>query len=491
MLLKVKSLKLLTGKPVAILHENTAKILSVYEGDRIRIKHGHSIVAVVNIATGLLKESEIFLSAKVMGRVNARENSIVEVNAEPPPKTTQYIHDKINGKELTSQQLHDIIGDIVHNALTEAELAYFISGVHLKGMTDKEISDMTKAMVLFGKQLRLSGKVYDKHSIGGIAGNRTTPLIISICAAAGLIMPKTSSRAITSAAGTADVIESLAKVEFNLTELKQIIKKTNACLAWGGALGLAPADDKLIQVERLLSLDPEAQLIASILSKKLAVHSKGVLIDISYGDSAKVHTKEQALNLKNRFKNVARLLRMNIKVILTDGSQPVGNGIGPVLEARDILRVLLRSPQRPLDLEEKSIELTGIILEMSQKAKPGQGKRLAKNILDSKKAYEKFEEIISAQKGKIDLEKLIPAKFSYQIKSNRSCVVKGIDNRKIASIARAAGCPTDKAAGLYLHVHVRDKISKDKPLVTLYAETKEKLNFAKKAYERLRPIKLN
>jgi len=375
MQLKVKSLKLLTGKPVAILHENTAKLLSVSEGDRIRIKHKHSMVAIVNIAIGLLKEKEISLSAGIMKHIKAKESYTVEVNAEPPPKTTQYIHDKLNAKTLSYEQLYEIIGDIVHNKLTEAEIAYFVSGVKIHGMSDEEISNLTKVMVKFGKELKLQGAVYDKHSIGGIAGNRTTPLIVSICSAAGLIMPKTSSRAITSAAGTADVIESLAKVEFPLAKIKQIVNKTKACLVWGGALGLAPADDKIIQVERLIRVDPKAQLIASILSKKLAVKSKGILIDISYGKSAKVKTKEEGTELKSQFLRVAKNLHMNLKVTLTDGSQPIGNGIGPVLEARDVIAVLSKAPQRPLDLEQKSIDLAGVILEMSNKAKPGQGKK--------------------------------------------------------------------------------------------------------------------
>ncbi len=488
MLLKVKSLKLLTGRPVAVLHENTAKILSVAQGDRIRIRNKHSIVAVVNIATGMLKENEVSLSAEIMKRIKVREHYAIDVCSEPPPRSTYYIYEKLNGKQLSKEQLHEIVGDIVHNKLTEAELAYFVSGVYVHKLSEREIADMIKSMVFFGKQLKLKGKVYDKHSIGGIAGNRTTPIVVSICAAAGLTLPKTSSRAITSAAGTADVIETLANVEFSIGQIKKIVKKTNACLVWGGSLGLAPADDKIIQVERLLSLDPESQLIASILAKKLAVKSKGVLIDISYGKSAKKHNLEEALNLRTKFQNVAKLLNLNLKVTLTDGSQPVGNGIGPVLEARDVIAVLSRAPNNPEDLEKKSVALAGVIIEMANKAKPGQGKKLAQKILDSGKAYEKFEEIITAQKGKIDLEKLQPAKFSFDIKAKKLSIIKEIDNKKIAAVARAAGCPTDKAAGLYLHAHVKQKVSKDKPIATLYAETQAKLNSAKKTFEEIKPI---
>jgi len=488
MLLKIKSLGLLTGRPIAIIHEKTATELSISQGERVRIKKDHSIVAVVNIATGLLKENEIYLSKEVIRHINAREGCEVEVLAELPPETTHYILDKLQGKELSSEQIESIIGDIVHNKLTEAEIAYFVSGVYVHNMTDKETSALTKSMVKFGKSLELKGQVYDKHSIGGIPGNRTTPLVISICAAAGLIMPKTSSRAITSAAGTADVIESLAKVDFSLPEIVRIVKKADACLVWGGSLGLAPADDKIVRVEKLISIDPQAQLLASILSKKLAVKSKGVLIDISYGKNAKVKTKKEAEDLKRKFERIGGILNMRLKVAITDGSQPIGNGVGPVLEARDVLLVLSRSPQRPLDLERKSLNLAGMVLEMSGKCSKGKGKILAKRLLESGKAFERFTKIIKAQGGKVDLEKLQPDKFSCSVLSKRSGKIKEINNKCISAVARAAGCPTDKGAGIYLRIHSGDKIKKNAPLLELYAESKEKLDHARRMFDKFKPI---
>jgi len=490
MLLKVKSLKLLTGRPVAILHEHAAKALALYPGERIRIRNKHSLVAVVDIAKGILKENEIALSAEVIKALNIGEGYAVDVFPEPPPKTTHYILKKLHGKQLTYPELHSIVGDIVHNTLTEAEVAYFVSAQYINGMSDQEIANLTKAMVVFGNRLKLKGAIYDKHGIGGIANNRTTPIIVSICSAAGMQIPKTSSKAITSAAGTADVIECLAAVEFSVKEIKKILKKTGACMVWGGALGLAPADDKIIQVERLLSLDPEAQLIASILAKKLAIKAKRVLLDISYGKSAKVKTRAKAAVLGKRFQKIAKFLKLNLKIILTDGSQPIGNGVGPVLEAKDVLAVLMQKEQRPKDLEQKALFLSSILLEMAGKAKKGQGKKLAEQILKSKKALEQFTKIISAQKGSLKNidKKLKPAKFYHIIKSENPGKIKEIDNKKIARIARLAGCPSDKAAGLFLHVHNNYKVKAGDPLLILYAETKEKLRFAKKEYERLKPI---
>jgi len=492
MILGIKSLKLLAGRPVAILHKNTAKKLSVYAGERINLKNNsQKIIAIIDIATGILKENEIAVSVEIIDYLKLKEGQKIDVSVAPKPSSISFIVDKLNGKELDYQKIYSIIRDIVNNALTEAEIAYLVSAIYINGMNINEIAMLTKSMIENGKKLEIKN-VVDKHSIGGVAGNRTTPIVVSICSSTGLIMPKTSSRAITSAAGTADVIESLAKVEFSIDEIKKIVRKTNACLVWGGALGLAPADDKIIQVERLISLDPEAQLIASILAKKLAVNAKYVLIDIPYGKSAKVLSGKEASGLAKKFEKLAKIFKLKLKIILTDGSEPVGNGIGPVLEARDVISVLTRSKNRPIDLEKRALEISAVILEMTGKAKKGHGMNLAKKILDSKLAYKKFKEIITAQKGSLNNieSRLKPARFNFKIIAKRNSEVVHIDNKKIALVARYAGCPADKSSGIYLAVHKGIKAQKGSTLATIYAETEEKLNFAVKTFNKINPFVL-
>ncbi len=490
MRLKTRYLGLAAGRPVATLDKKTAEILSVYVSERVRIRNKHSIVAVVDIAEQIIKRDEVALSAEAMEILNVKEGSYVEVTAESPPITTEYILEKLDGKELDVNKINTLAGDIMHNALTEAELAFFVSGVYIHGMSDEEIANMVKAMVRLGTRLDLKGEIYDKHCIGGIAGNRTTPIIISICASLGLKIPKTSSRAITSAAGTADVIETIAKVDFSVNEIKKIINKTGACMVWGGSLGLAPIDDKIIQIERHLSIDPKSQLIASILAKKMSIGSKGILIDIPYGNSAKIRTKKEAKKLGNRFKKVADMLNLKLEFEITDGSQPIGNGIGPVLEIRDILKVLMQEDNRPIDLEKRAVLLAGKILEMSGKVKKGIGAKTAMEILRSGKAYNKFKEIIEAQGGTLrDVnKKLRTAEFALDIISSKHGKVREIDNRKIALIARNAGCPADKSSGVYLYKHVNDKIDKGEKIITIYSGSLSELNSAKKTYEDINPI---
>lgn len=495
MLLKVKSLKLFAGRPVAILHKKRARQLNVHVDERISVKSGNrQVISIVDTATAPLSEEEVVLSEEVIKQLKLKSKQYVEINPVEQPQSAYYIREKIKGQELNDKKIFEIISDIVSNKLTEAEIAYFISAVYINRMTLQEIFSLIKAIVNTGKRLSIKGKkiIADKHSIGGIAGNRTTPIVVSICAAAGLTMPKTSSRAITSAAGTADVMETITKVEFSVRQIKNIIKKVNACMVWGGALGLAPADDKIIQVERLLSLDPEAQLIASIISKKVAAGATHVVLDIPYGKSAKFD-KDEAKELGKKFSYLASKLGIRLKVYLSNGSEPIGNGIGPVLEMKDVISVLSRQKNRPRDLEKKSIEIAALLLELTKKAHLNHGKKIAMQILNSGAAYRKFNEIIKIQNNsssKIE-KQLIVGKYKSDIIARKGGKIVEIDNKKISAIARIAGCPADKGAGLYLWKHCKDNVKVNDAILTIYAESKEKLEYAKKKYIDLNPIILS
>ncbi len=481
MKLKIKILKFLTGRPVCMIHEKTAQEMSLHIDNRISVKKANKrTISIVNTISNIIKPNEIAVSNEVIRHLKLKKGDVVEVEITERPKSIDLIKKKLKGEELNKKEIQEIIQDIAHNALREAEIAFFIAALNSKGMSLNETKNLIQSMVKTGKQLKLRGKVVDKHCIGGIAGNRTTPIIVPICAATGLIMPKTSSRAITSAAGTADVIETIAKIDFSIEEIKKIIQKTNACFVWGGALGLVPADDKIIKVERIVKIDSSTQLLASILSKKISVDSNYVLIDIPYGKSAKV-SKRQAEQLKIKFLKLGKRFNLKLQVVLTDGREPIGNAIGPVLEIQDIIKILKREGG-PKDLEEKSIMLAGKLLEMAGKAKKSKGGILAKQILDSGKAFKKFEQIIKAQKGKI--KKLKPGKYTHTIyaKSNRK--INSYDNKLINNLARFAGCPQDKAAGIYLHKKANQEIKKADKIMTIYATSKEKLEHAVKFYNK-------
>jgi len=496
MFVKARALNLLTGKPIAILPSEISKWLNIHIGERVVVKkYGQlkEIIAVVDIAKTEEKADYIFLSNEIIDLLRIKENDILEINPAQKPLSTLYIKEKLDGKKLDYQKILEIMKSVVNNELTEAEIAYFVSASYIRGMSLEETINLTKAMVDVGNKIKFNTKyVIDKHCIGGIPGNRTTPIVTSILAAAikelklNAVMPKTSSRAITSAAGTADVIELVCNVEFSIDKIKSIVNKTKACLVWGGSLGVSPADDKIIQVERFLNLDPKSQLIASIMSKKISVGSNIVIIDIPYGKGAKVETKKEAIEFKNLFEAIGKRFDIKLKAVLTDGRQPIGNGIGPMLELIDVISVLKNKPDRPNDLYNKSLFLANQILSLiihKEKAE-----KLINKIMASGQAYDAFKSIIKAQDGGLDEKKLEPSHLFNEIKASKAGKVVSIDNKKLSFISRIVGCPVDKLAGVYLRKHLNNWVEKNEPYAVLYAETKEKLDYGTKIFNDIKPI---
>jgi len=489
MKLKIKNFNWLAGRPVVVLNDKTAKKLNVFVDERVVLSNHHSVHAIVDIFPKLVKVDEIGVSKEVTSILKLKNKSKVEVNVSGMVGASPIIKKKISGKELSAKELTTLIDAIVNNKITEAEIAYFAAAEKLSGMSMKETINLTKAMVKTGARLKFSGKyIADKHSIGGIAGNRTTPIVVAICAAAGLILPKTSSRAITSASGTADVIETITDVEIPLKKIKEVVKKTNACLAWGGSLGLAPSDDKIIQVERLMNLDVEPQLLASIISKKVSAGSKYIIIDIPYGCGAKVSTLKNAKHLGRKFKELGRAFGLKLKVVYTDGRQPIGDGIGPTLEMLDVLAVL--GNRGPKDLKKKSLYLSAELMKLCNMKNAAEK---AKELLSSGKALEKFKEIIVAQNGEDNYDEKVSAlslaKIKKTVKATRSGRIVSIDNNGINSLCRILGTPETKGAGAYLHKHV-GKVEKGEPMITLYSESKTKMRSAIHFLKNKSPIKI-
>ncbi|MBL7059006.1 thymidine phosphorylase [Candidatus Pacearchaeota archaeon] len=491
--LKIKFLKWSAGLPVAMINQKTAKKMGLQETGRITLKtlskYPKEISTLADtVDERIVKENEIIVSSETRKRIGLKIGQKIDVNIATPTKSLLFIKKKLDGKKLSKREIFKIIKDVVNNSLSEPEVALFVSAIYSKGMDFKETIYLIKAILKSGNSFKWKSKyVVDKHCIGGVAGNRTTPLVVSICAAAGLSFPKTSSKSITSAAGTADVIEAVAKIEFKPLELKKLMKKSNAFIVWGGSLDLVPADSKIIKVEKELSIDPTAQLLASILAKKFAVGSKYILIDIPYGPSSKV-TRKKALELKHHFEKLGKYFRKKLKVVLTDGKQPIGNGVGPILELIDIIKVLDPKEKGPEDLQEKSLFLAGEILEMTNYVKKGKGIDKAKEILYSGLAFKKFKQIIKAQKG--NLKGLEPAKFKKDIFSKKSGKIIEINNKKINTLARLAGCPADKSSGCYLYFHVGDSLKKGDKLITIYSESKVRLNESLKLHKTINPIKI-
>ena len=481
MKLRIKDVDISSGGPlIAVLNHKDAAILDLHVMDRIKIKKGKKIeTVVVDIAESekVVPQGKLGVFEEVIDSLKLKNNGLVEITPARKPLSLDYIKKKLDGQKLNKKEIDQIVWDIVHNKLSQVELAYFVAACYTNVMSTEETILLTKAIVKHGDVLKLDKyPVIDKHSIGGIPGNRTTMIVVPIMAAAGYTMPKTSSRSITSPAGTADTMEVLANVVFPIKKMKEIILKTNACIVWGGALNLAPADDKIIAVERPLEIDAESQLLASIMAKKHSVSSTHILIDVPTGKDAKVKNKIGALKLKKEFESIAKKLKKKVKVLITNGTQPIGNGIGPALEARDVLWLLKRDPRKPIDLEKKCLMMCKNIFSMIG-VKNGYKKSL--QILNSGKAYAKMIEIIKAQNGKeIVAEDIKIGNFCCDVLSKKSGIVKEIDNMIISRVARIAGAPHDKGAGLYLYKHVGHKVRKRERLFTIYSEAEHEFEFA-------------
>lgn len=372
--------------------------------------------------------------------------------------------------------MHNIIEDILSGQLSDINIAMFIAASAGDRLTKNEVLDLTKAMIDTGQKLSWpSDLVVDKHCVGGLPGNRTTPIVVSIVAAYGFMIPKTSSRSITSPAGTADTMEVFTNVNLDIPQMKKVVEKENGCMVWGGAVALSPADDLLIRIERTADIDSEGQMVASILSKKISAGSTHVVIDVPIGTTAKVRTLKSAELLKNFLKAIAQSLGIQIKIIFTDGSQPVGRGIGPSLEARDVLSVLMNDKNAPQDLRERALILSAHILEFSPAIKEGEGLSIAENILNSGKAFQKFQAICQAQG---DWKEIPTAPYTHLIESSRSGTIINIDNRLLARTAKLAGAPHSKCAGIELLTPLYNMVKKSEPLFRIHAQTRSELHYA-------------
>ena len=436
-----------------------------------------SIIATLNtVETDLLRHDEASLSNYAWGLLGAKNGDEITVMHPKSLDSLSYIRSKIYGNELRADETRHIIDDIISGQLSDINIAMYIAASAGDRLSQREVFDLTKAMVESGQRLSwASPLVVDKHCVGGLPGNRTTPIVVSIVAAFGIMIPKTSSRAITSPAGTADTMEVFTTVNLDIPTMKKVVEQENGCIVWGGSMALSPADDLLIRIERTANIDSGGQMVASILSKKIAAGSTHIVIDIPIGTTAKVRSIEQAESIKILLESIAIKFGVETNIIFSDGSQPIGRGIGPVLEALDVLAVLSRDKHAPQDLREHALMLAAQVIEFSPSVSSGQGLRIATDILDSGKALAKFQAICNAQGGMRDIPR---APLTHIIESKQSGTIINIDNRHIANVAKLAGAPLSKSAGVELLVTLHSVVYKSQPLFKIYAETQGELGYA-------------
>lgn len=467
-------------EPIIYMHENchVCRSESLKTQARVRVTlDDRSIIATLHtVKSNIIHEGVAGLSEYAWKLLDAKEGDEVAVTHANPLESFSNVRSKIYGNVLSQNEIRQIIKDIVSGRYSDIHIASFLTACAGGHLDYDEVVDLTKAMVEVGKKIDWGKKiVVDKHCVGGLPANRTTPIVVAIVTAFGLTMPKTSSRAITSPAGTADSMEVFTKVDLDFDEMQKVVAKENGCLLWGGSVSFSPADDILIRVERALDIDSEGQMVASVLSKKIAAGSTHVLIDIPTGATSKVRSPEQGALLQSYLEYVGNKLGIVVKVLFTNGNQPVGRGIGPALEARDILQVLKNDKNAPQDLRKKAILLAGNILEFSDEVKKGEGEKLATEILNSGKALEKFYAICKAQGS---LKEIPQAAVTHDILAESDGIIDAFNNRQISKIAKLTGAPESKVGGVDLHVKLGDFVKKGDKLYTIHVESEGLLDYA-------------
>lgn len=420
---------------------------------------------------------EVGLGEQAFRRFGMPEGTAVRIAQATPPGSLEAVRQKVAGGALSEADIVGIVNDIAAHRYEPTELAAFVVGC-AGFMTTSETLALTRAMADAGERLEWDAPlVVDKHCVGGLPGNRTSMIVVPIVAAHGLTIPKTSSRAITSPSGTADTMEVLARVDLTAAQMKEIVAREHAVLAWGGRVNLSPADDVLISVERPLRIDTFEQMVASIVSKKLAAGSTHLLIDIPVGPTAKVRSQREAVRLRKLFEYVGREVGLVVDVLLTDGTQPVGRGIGPVLEVRDVMAVLRNDNGCPDDLRERALLLAGRILDFDPALPGGSGHARASDLLASGQALAAMERIIDAQ-GR-HATTIDPGPLIHEVKARSSGTVAAIDCHLIARVARLAGAPMDKGAGIDLLRKVGETVRRGEPLYRIFACHTAEIEFAR------------
>ena len=486
-MLRVKKLDIDAGNLyIVVLNETTMKKYNLHPLDRVDVVKGKKrLTCIINVSNKIVGNEEIGLYECVAEKLGVVTGDAVEIELQMEPKSVKYIKDKVEGKTLGYKEIKQIVIDTINRDLTDVELAAFVTGLDINGMTMDEAEYLSRAMVETSKTLNFGKNVYDKHSLGGIPGKKETLLVVPIVAAAGLIIPKTSSRAISSPAGTADIVETIADVEFDLDGIRRIVKKCKGCMVWGGAVNLAPADDIFVKIEYPLKIDP--LFLPSVMSKKKAVNAKHVVIDIPTGRGAKIKTFMEAHKIAGEFIELGKRLGMEVRCAITHGEQPVGHAIGPALEAREALETLMG--KGPESLIRKAVGLSTIIFEMARKKDP---EKLAERILKSGKAEKKFRQIIGAQGGNPKLKpKNIPiGEHKFVVKSGKKGRVFWIRNDQIIELARKLGAPKDKGAGILLNKKIGYPVKKGEILFTMHAESEKRLEHALRFLNHAEPIKV-
>lgn len=488
--LSSRKLDVRTGQAmIALINEIDAAENGVAIGEKVALEiagYKKDIIVSLDTTDTLIDEGEIGFFEDVWEKYNIKFGEIVKVKLVQQSEAVKSIRKKLLGGKLSYQEVFSIIQDIASDQLGTILTTYYAAAGYSPGFDEEEMFYMTKAMAETGEIFHFEGIVADKHSIGGVGGKGITPIVVPIVACIeGITIPNTSTRAITSASATTDMLEVIMPMSFTKDELEAMIFKSHAFMVWGGGLDLAPADDQIIQVQKPIGIESIDKFVASIVAKKIAQGVNHVVFDVPIGEGAKIVTEEEFRKVKGAFEKVCKKFGIKVVIHRRDVTGIDGNAVGPALECREFLRIYERDERRSLQLEEDALKMAGDLIELCGKANKGEGYKLAKEILESGAAFDKLCQIIKQQGGneQVTSNNLEIGGITWELSSKKEGIIKSVSNKAVFEVCRALGNPHIKEAGMCFYKKSGDSVRVGERLATLYATTDSRMALGKKVLE--------
>jgi pyrimidine-nucleoside phosphorylase len=407
-------------------------------------------------------------------------------------RTVDLIQRKRDGEELAPEEIDFLVDGYTSGDIPDYQMSAFLMAVYFSGMTDREVSRLTECMLRSGETVDLSaveGIKVDKHSTGGV-GDKTSLIVAPLAAAAGVVVPMMSGRALGHTGGTLDKLESIPGFRTNLTpdDVQRQLAEMSLCFL-SQTDRLAPADGKLYALRDVTATVESIPLISSsIMSKKLAEGLDALVLDVKVGNGAFMKKQVDARRLAQMMVGVGRRMDKRVQALITDMSQPLGYAVGNALEVMEASQTLQNAG--PNDLTKLSIELAARMIFLAKKTPTlDEARRLAEQKLVDGSGYKKFKQVVAAQGGNpqaLDKFELLPnATGMREVASPRGGYVSVIDAEDIGLASNMIGSGRDRkedsidpAVGIILEVKVGEKVDAGSVLCRLYYTREDRVEEA-------------
>jgi pyrimidine-nucleoside phosphorylase len=396
---------------------------------------------------------------------------------------------KRDGHEMTREEIFFFVHGFSEGIIPDYQASAWAMAVTMRGMTERETTDLTEAMIDSGDRLDLSGVVpfaVDKHSTGGV-GDKTSLVVLPIVTANGVPVGKMSGKGLSFTGGTLDKMESFPgyRIDLSKDEFLKQLKEVGIVLS-GQTPDLAPADGKFYALRDVTGTVPSVPLIvASVMSKKIAAGADGVVLDVKVGAGAFMQTVEEAVELAEGMASIGKRSGKKVAALVSDMNQPLGSAIGNVLEVKEAIQTL--KGDGPEDLIEHSLVIAAHMLVLAGRTGDlDEAKALAAQSLQDGTGLDKFRTLVQAQSGEAQLvddeEKFPTARFIETVLSWESGYVGKVQAREIGLGAMALGAgrenkgdPIDHSVGIIVHKKVGQLAEKGEPLFTIHANDEKLL----------------